>query len=85
MGPWGLINIQKENVLREEKRNPRPEQKSPLNNCAEAKGKESIKKLSNETNQALRDQEREKQKISVGFNNKKLIIDSEYEIIDSDF
>lgn len=72
-------------MLREEKRNPRPEQKSPLNNCAEAKGNESIKKLSNETNQALRDQEREKQKISVGFNNKKLIIDSEYEIIDSDF
>lgn len=72
-------------MLREEKRNPRPEQKSPLNKCAEAKGKESIKKFSNEMNQALRDQEREKQKMSVGFNNKKLIIDSEYEIIDSDF
>ena len=36
-------------------------------------------------NQALRDHERENQKMSVGFNNKKLIIDSEYEIIDSDF
>ena len=72
-------------MLREEKRNPRPEQKSPLNKCAKAKGKESIKNLNNEMNQALRDQEREKQKMSVGFNNKKLIIGSEYEIIDSDF
>lgn len=36
-------------------------------------------------NQALRDQEREKEKMSVGFNSKKLIIDSEYETIDSDF
>ena len=36
-------------------------------------------------NQALRDQERGKEKMSVGFNNKKLIIDSEYETIDSDF
>ena len=68
-----------------EKRNPRPKQKRPLNKCAEAKEKESIKKLNNETNQALRDQEREKEKMSVGINNKKLIIDSEYEVIDSYF
>ena len=68
-----------------EKRNPRPKQKGPLNKCAEAKEKESIKKLNNETNQALRDQEREKEKMSVGINNKKLIIDSEYEVIDSYF
>lgn len=63
MEPGGLINLQKENVLREKRRNPRPEQMSSLRKCVkkprerkQKKNKKTLKKqnLNNEQKQRLK-------------------------------